>query len=167
MLAARFTPLHGCACKRALLCFLSSSQRLDCACPAPPRTAPRTCLHCLAMPCVGVARRFERMGCFAFSEEDGTPAASLPEQVPPKLRARRRDELISIQQRLGEEWAAGRVGQVVDVLVDGYNDDGFIIGRTQWDAPDVDPIVFLSEPEDPSKYRRRRGSLNWYRIHAW
>ena len=37
-----------------------------------------------------------------------------------------------------------------DVLVDGYTEDGEIYGRTQWDAPDIDPVVFLSPPEDPS-----------------
>ncbi len=59
------------------------------------------------------------MGCFAFSEEDGTPAATLPDQVPQRLRDRRRDELISLQQRIGEEWAEGLVGREVDVLVEG------------------------------------------------
>ncbi|KXZ52292.1 hypothetical protein GPECTOR_10g924 [Gonium pectorale] len=94
--------------------------------------------------------KFERMGCFAFSEEDGTPAASMPGQVPQRLRERRRDELISMQQRIGEEWAAGKVGQEIDVLVEGYNDDDWLIGRSQWDAPDVDPLVFLTESDDPA-----------------
>lgn len=62
---------------------------------------------------------------------------------------RRRDELISLQQRIGERFAESLVGKEVDVLIDGYNDEGFLIGRTQWDAPDVDPIVFISEPTDP------------------
>lgn len=88
---------------------------------------------------------FERMGCFAFSEEDGTPAASFPEQLPMKIRQRRRDELISLQQRVGEAFAEKLVGRELDVLVDGYNDDGVLIGRTQWDAPDVDPLVFLQD----------------------
>lgn len=96
------------------------------------------------------AHPFERMGCFAYSEEDGTPAVDLPEQVPTKIRQRRRDELISLQQRVGEGFAEQLVGREVEVLVDGFNDDGFMIGRTQWDAPDVDPLVFLSEPTDPA-----------------
>lgn len=65
-------------------------------------------------------------------------------------RERRRDELVSLQQRIGEEFAASLVGREVDVLVEGYNEDGWLIGRTQWDAPDVDPIVFLSDPTDTS-----------------
>lgn len=70
--------------------------------------------------------------------------------MPPKLRERRRDELVSLQQRIGEEFAASLVGKEVEVLVEGYNEDGWLIGRTQWDSPDVDPLVFLTEPTDPA-----------------
>lgn len=92
------------------------------------------------------------MGVFAYSEEQGTPASEFPTQVPNKLRARRRDELISLQQRIGETFATSLIGTEMDVLVDGWSDDGpegggSLVGRTQWDAPDVDPLVFLSEPE--------------------
>ncbi|GFR42266.1 hypothetical protein Agub_g3163 [Astrephomene gubernaculifera] len=103
--------------------------------------------------------KFERMGCFAFSPEDGTPAASLPQQLPQRLRERRRDELISLQQRIGEEWAEGRVGEEMEVLVEGYNDDGWLIGRTQYDAPDVDPLVFLTESDDPAVPRLEAGQI--------
>lgn len=89
--------------------------------------------------------KFERMGCFAYSEEDGTPAAEFTEQVPVKVREQRRDEIISLQQRIGEKFAESLIGLELDVLVDGFNDDGMLIGRTQYDAPDVDPVVFLSE----------------------
>eukprot|EP00775_Hariotina_reticulata_P010662 gene10662-10821_t len=91
--------------------------------------------------------RFERAGAFAFSEEDGTPAAELPGQVPPRVRQRRRDELVQVQQSISESFAGSLVGRVIDVLVDGVNEDGWLFGRTQWDAPDVDPIVFLSDPK--------------------
>ncbi|MEW5302295.1 MAG: hypothetical protein WDW36_005096 [Sanguina aurantia] len=93
--------------------------------------------------------KFERMGVFAYSEEQGTPASEFPSQVPQKLRNRRRDELISLQQRIGETFAASLIGTEMDVLVDGWSDDGpeggSLVGRTQWDAPDVDPLVFLSD----------------------
>ncbi|KAK9830594.1 hypothetical protein WJX81_002766 [Elliptochloris bilobata] len=88
---------------------------------------------------------FERMGAFAYSAEEGTPAASLPEQVEEGVRQARRDELISLQQDIGQEFAESLVGREVDVLVDGYNEEGELVGRTQWDAPDVDPLVFLAE----------------------
>jgi ribosomal protein S12 methylthiotransferase len=92
--------------------------------------------------------KFERMGVFAYSEEDGTPAAEMPEQVPQKVREARRDELISLQQRIGEHWARGLVGREIDVLVEGYTEDGELYGRSEWDAPDVDNVVFLGEPEE-------------------
>ena len=92
------------------------------------------------------AARFERMGAFAYSAEDGTPAASLPDQVGEGVRAARRDELTALQQEVGAAFAESLVGTVVDVLVDGYDEDGCLVGRTQWDAPDVDPIVFVGDP---------------------
>lgn len=94
--------------------------------------------------------KFERMGAFAYSEEDGTPAAEFPEQLDTEERQARRDELISLQQRIGENWARALVGQELDVLVDGIDEDGQLFGRTQWDAPDVDNIVFLGEPAEGS-----------------
>jgi ribosomal protein S12 methylthiotransferase len=95
-------------------------------------------------------QRFERMGAFAYSEEEGTPAAGLPGQVPPKERARRRDALVAAQHAIQCEWAEARVGRELDVLIDGVNEDGWLVGRTQWDAPDVDPCVFVGAPVEGS-----------------
>lgn len=94
--------------------------------------------------------KFQRLGCFAYSEEDGTPAAELPEQLPQEVRDARRDEIISLQQRIGEDWARSMMGRELDVLVDGYTEDGEIYGRTQWDAPDIDNIVFIATPAEGS-----------------
>lgn len=94
--------------------------------------------------------KFQRMGAFAYSEEDGTPAALAAEQVPREVRDARRDELISLQQRVGEEAARALVGAELDVLVDGHTEDGDLYGRTQWDAPDVDNIVFVGAPAEGS-----------------
>lgn len=52
----------------------------------------------------------------------------------------------------------------MDVLVDGYTEDGEIYGRTQWDAPDIDPIVFLSPPEDPSLPALEVGQMRRCRV---
>lgn len=71
-------------------------------------------------------------------------------QIPLAVKESRQDELISLQQDVACEFAESLVGKVLPVLVDGYNDDGALIGRTQWDAPDVDPVVFLSPPIDSS-----------------
>lgn len=53
---------------------------------------------------------------------------------------------MQVQQRISESFAASLVGKEIGVLVDGTTEDGWLFGRTQWDAPEVDPIVFLSDP---------------------
>ena len=86
--------------------------------------------------------------------------------MPPKTRARRRDELVSLQQRVGEGFAESLVGTELDVLVDGYSDEGWLLGRTQWDAPDVDPLVFLTEPADGSVPPLEVGQVRRCRVHG-
>lgn len=108
--------------------------------------------------------KFERMGAFAYSEEDGTPAAELPEQWPQEVRDARRDELISLQQSIGEDWARAQVGTEIDVLIDGVTEEGVLFGRTQWDAPDVDNIVFINEPEEGSEVAVEVGQMRRCRI---
>ena len=105
---------------------------------------------------------FERMGAFAYSEEDGTRAAATAAEHPglrvdEATRDARRDELQALAQRMGERFARSLVGSTVDVLVDdGPDAEGVWVGRTQWDAPDVDPCVLLREEEDDDPDRRRR-----------
>lgn len=88
--------------------------------------------------------RFERLGCFAFSAEEGTPAALLPNQVPEKIRQRRRDILMEEQARMTDAYNQAQVGKTVEVLVesfDRYADCWF--GRSAADAPDIDGKVFF------------------------
>lgn len=68
--------------------------------------------------------------------------------MPEEVRTGRRDELVALQQRVGEAWARRMVGAEIDVLVDGADADGVMVGRSQWDAPDVDPVVLLTESEE-------------------
>lgn len=92
--------------------------------------------------------KFERLGAFAYSEEDGTPAAEYPDQVPDDLRALRRDQLVAQQQEISESFAQSRVGQTLDVLIDSFDEDmNAWVGRTSLEAPDIDPVVFVSEEE--------------------
>jgi ribosomal protein S12 methylthiotransferase len=84
------------------------------------------------------AMRFERLGVFCYSQEEGSRAARMPGQLPAKVKNRRHREAMKVQQRIAAELAAARVGTGVRVLVDQSR-----IGRTEHDAPEVDCRVIL------------------------
>ncbi len=84
------------------------------------------------------AMRFERLGIFCYSQEEGSRAARMPGQIPAKVKNRRHREAMKVQQRIAAELAAARVGTGVRVLVDRSR-----IGRTEHDAPEVDCRVIL------------------------
>lgn len=90
------------------------------------------------------ARRFERLGVFAYSRETGTPAAGMSAQVPEELASARRDELMLIQS--GISLAANRAlaGRTLDVIVDKVSPKGRGLGRSWMDAPDIDNSVGFS-----------------------
>ena len=89
--------------------------------------------------------QFERLGVFAYSKEDGTPAARMKEQVHPSTKKRRRRELMSLQQEISDAYGESRIGSVCDVLIEGsLPEDGVYIGRTFTDAPDVDGYIFVT-----------------------
>mmetsp|Transcript_7348 Transcript_7348/g.23464 ORF Transcript_7348/g.23464 Transcript_7348/m.23464 type:complete len:257 (-) Transcript_7348:280-1050(-) len=88
------------------------------------------------------ARRFgfERGGAFAYSPEDGTPAADLPSQLDDEVKQARKDELVSLFQMRSEEWAEAQVGSILRVMVDRM-DGTDAVGRTEFDAIDIDGTV--------------------------
>lgn len=89
--------------------------------------------------------RFERLGCFAFSSEEGTPAASMPGQIPETVKSRRRDIVMQTQERIADTYNQAQLGKTLDVLVesfDRYAECWF--GRSAADAPDIDGKVFFT-----------------------
>lgn len=89
--------------------------------------------------------RFERLGCFAFSAEEGTPAASMPGQLPEEVKNRRRDIVMQTQERIADEYNRAQMGKTLDVLVesfDRYAECWF--GRSAADAPDIDGKIFFT-----------------------
>lgn len=93
--------------------------------------------------------RFERLGAFAYSEEDGTYAAKhYPDDVPPEEKTRRLDTLMALQQRIGAEMAAEVIGKVMRVIVDRTEGD-YYIARTEHSSPDVDPEVLIPRSPRP------------------
>ena len=91
--------------------------------------------------------RFERMGAFAYSEEDGTPAAEkFEDEVSEEEKERRLSELMALQQGISAEVQAEKVGTVQKVIIDRREGD-YYVGRTQYDSPEVDPEVLIPVAE--------------------
>ena len=98
--------------------------------------------------------RFERLGAFKYSEEEGTwGAANLSDDVPEEEKQRRYDALMSLQEGISAEFNASRVGSIVPVLADSVV-GGRLVCRSQYESPDVDGeiIVSLPEGEDATTY---------------
>jgi ribosomal protein S12 methylthiotransferase len=90
------------------------------------------------------AARFDYVGVFAYSPEDGTTAAELPDQVPARTRRARAQRLRDIADEVGFEKAAEKVGLTVEVLVEGVDEDeGVVVGRWRGQAPEIDGLVML------------------------
>jgi ribosomal protein S12 methylthiotransferase len=88
---------------------------------------------------------FDHVGVFTFSAEDGTPAATLPHQVPQALMDERRDGIMAIQQPISLSRNQGEVGKTVDVLIEQeHPDSGLLVGRSARFAPEVDGVVYVS-----------------------
>ena len=91
--------------------------------------------------------RFERMGAFAYSEEEGTYAAEhYTDDVPDDIKQNRLDELMAIQQEIAEEISLSMVGRKERIIVDREEGD-YYIGRTQYDSPEVDPEVLIRKED--------------------
>jgi ribosomal protein S12 methylthiotransferase len=89
-----------------------------------------------------VEMRFDRVGVFLFSPEEGTAAAALPGRVPQETKAERYERLMALQQQISLQLNEAQVGRVLDVLVEGQG-DGLSVGRSYRDAPEVDGLVVL------------------------
>jgi ribosomal protein S12 methylthiotransferase len=89
--------------------------------------------------------KFDRLGVFTYSQEEDTPANRLPNQVPDEVKQFRANTLMEIQREVANENAAKYVGRTIDVLVERYDGRSDVyIGRSQYDAPEVDGEVFIT-----------------------
>jgi ribosomal protein S12 methylthiotransferase len=98
--------------------------------------------------------RFDHVGVFTYSHEEGTRAFALPDDVPGAVKKQRRAAIMSRQKRIVAEAHKARVGSIVRVMVDGPSPEHDLVlqGRLEGQAPDIDPVVFLSEC-DPASVR--------------
>lgn len=101
------------------------------------------------------AAKFDRMGAFAYSEEDGTYAAdAFEDDVPSDIKQQRLDELMEIQQEISAELSAAKIGKMLKVIIDRCEGD-YYVGRSEYDSPEVDPEVLI----DKNKFELQIGEF--------
>lgn len=89
--------------------------------------------------------KFDKLGCFAYSKEDETPAARIKEQIHPMTKKSRYNKIMSLQKEISKQNLEKRIGQQVEVLIEDKTFDGkTYIGRTYMDVPDIDGIAYLN-----------------------
>lgn len=90
--------------------------------------------------------RFERLGVFTYSHEEGTTAYKLKDTVPEKVKQQRLEELMQVQQDISLELNAAKVGRTLKTIIDRKENDHYI-GRTEYDSPEVDNEVIIAAPD--------------------
>ncbi len=92
--------------------------------------------------------RFERLGVFAYSREEGTVAGDMENQIADDVKAERADAIMRRQLDISREINESKTGSTLTVMVDGIDEDGAYIGRTVYDAPEIDnTVIFTAETE--------------------
>ncbi len=92
--------------------------------------------------------RFDRMGVFEYSREKNTVSYSMDCQIPAKIKKQRRNKLMKLQQKISREINETYVGKIIPCIVEGYADDGFVMLRSEHDAPEIDGMVY-AKSENP------------------
>ena len=93
--------------------------------------------------------KFDKLGCFAYSKEDGTPASRLKEQIHPMTKKSRLNKVMSLQQKISKQNLKNKIGKEVEVLVEDKSFDGkTYIGRSYMDVPDIDGVVYIESDDE-------------------
>jgi ribosomal protein S12 methylthiotransferase len=92
-------------------------------------------------------QRFERLGCFEYSREEGTPAAEMEGQLPQRTIARRRREIMALQRRINREQNRALVGKRLPVLVEGASEETehLLVGRSAGQSPEIDGVTYIND----------------------
>ncbi len=94
---------------------------------------------------------FDRLGVFAYSREEGTPAAEFENQIDEETKQRRLDKLMTLQQGISLEKNRGKIGGEIEVIAEGYDEDNFLFyGRSRADSLDVDGLVYFAAEDEIS-----------------
>ena len=93
--------------------------------------------------------KFDKLGAFSYSKEEGTPAATLKEQVHPMTKKARYNKIMEIQQKVSEENLNKYIGKELEVLVEGKTKDGkYYVCRSYMDVPDIDGVIYLKTSKE-------------------
>ena len=91
---------------------------------------------------------FDRLGVFTYSKEEGTPAFKMKNQIKKHIKLQRQKQLLKLQNEVSTKKNMLRLGSTYKAIVEGIADDGiFYYGRTQFEAPDIDGIIYFTSPE--------------------
>lgn len=93
-------------------------------------------------------QRFENAGVFQYSQEEGTVAGAMENQIAPEVKENRYHELMALQAEISEEIHQEREGAELDVLVEGFDEDNLAYGRSTHEAPDIDGTIFIENAEN-------------------
>lgn len=92
-------------------------------------------------------QRFENAGVFQYSQEEGTVAGEMENQIPPEVKENRYHELMALQAGISEEIHQEREDAELDVIVEGFDEDNLAYGRSAHEAPDIDGSIFIENAE--------------------
>lgn len=107
--------------------------------------------------------RFDRLGVFTYSEEEGTASAKLPDKVDEDTAQLRMDEIMSIQMEISAEIMQRWVDKTIPVIIDETceDEDFDLIGRTQYDTPEIDGIVYVNGNAKPGEIHQVKITASW------
>ena len=92
--------------------------------------------------------RFDRLGVFPYSQEEGTPAASMENQIPESVKNKRFSRIMELQQEIAFQKAEEQRGRILKALITGYDEEeGRVILRSYMDSPEIDSFIFVEGPE--------------------
>ena len=91
--------------------------------------------------------KFNKMGVFEYSREKGTPSYSMKPQISKKIMKERYNKLMELQQGISKEINEGFIGKIIPCIIESFTDDGYVIARSQNDAPEVDGLVYIKTDE--------------------
>lgn len=92
--------------------------------------------------------KFDKLGCFSYSKEDGTPAARIKKQIHPMTKKSRYNKIMSLQQKISKENLQLQIGKEVEILIEEKIANKIYLGRTYMDVPEIDGVAYITTEQD-------------------